>query len=523
MKTTTDVLQTKLTADSKGYTEGITKAEKSLGGFTNKTKSGLANLKKHWLAYTAVIASAVAIGKKIVDLAAEQEQVEKRLAFAVKSAGLNTKTATEHLKKYAASLQQTSRYGDEAIIPIQTMLIQLGELSGEKLDRATKLTLDFASAMGIDIKAAGILMAKAATGSTESLSRYGIVLEKGIPEQEKFNVLLDTMAKKFGGTAKADLDTYAGAMAQFKNTLGDFAETIGMVLLPPLTKFLHVLSEIIRWGTKKVEPGTVFGMNIVGMAASASTGTAALERTAGTFGFGSKTPTVGGKGTKTSAPAGAFTPLAGGADLSGEQGLGSKSLLEAQRQLRESFDSEELQGKIAHAAELANIDADAQSISLEQMQFFEDNKTRIAQQGAKARVEAGRMGLQALATAFPKMKAFAVGEALVSTYQAITNALATKPFFPAGLAAAALAASQGFAAVKAIKSQGISGGGGTSTYSYAGASMSMPVGGQTKPPSVKVFIKGAGLENLIDQINTVVEQNDVELISTQSLTAGALA
>ncbi len=61
-------------------------------------------------------------------------------------------------------------------------------------------------------------------------------------------------------------------------------------------------------------------------------------------------------------------------------------------------------------------------------------------------------------------QALAIANALVSTYQAITNALATKPFIPAGLAAAALAGAQGFAAVRNITSQkfatgGIVGGG----------------------------------------------------------------
>ena len=168
------------------------KSKKSFGEVTRSAK----------IAAAAVIGMTLAL-RKLVNLAAEQERVERRLAFAVKSAGLEVASTTNMIRGYAASLQAMTGFGDEAIISIQTMLIQLGELSGEKLNDATRLTLDFASAMGIDMKAAGILMAKAATGSTESLSRYGIILDENIPKNEKFNELLKVMQEKFGGTAAA--------------------------------------------------------------------------------------------------------------------------------------------------------------------------------------------------------------------------------------------------------------------------------------------------------------------------------
>jgi len=112
------------------------------------------------------------------------------------------------------------------------------------------------------------------------------------------------------------------------------------------------------------------------------------------------------------------------------------------------------------------------------------------------RVEATRIGFQALATLFPKQKAFAVGEALVSTYLGITKALGSAPP-PLNFAAAALVAAQGFAAVRSIQSQGISGGGGTSTYSYGGASQSIntPVSGQAQDITLNI----SGADSLVDK------------------------
>jgi len=113
---------------------------------------------------------------------------------------------------------------------------------------------------------------------------------------------------------------------------------------------------------------------------------------------------------------------------------------------------------------------------------------------ARANIDAARMGLQALATIFPKAKGFAIGEALVNTYLGITKALGSAPP-PVNFAMAALVAAQGFAAVRAIQSQGITGGGGTSTYAYGGATPTVPVSGGGQDISISIM----GTDNLVDK------------------------
>lgn len=60
---------------------------------------------------------------------------------------------------------------------------------------------------------------------------------------------------------------------------------------------------------------------------------------------------------------------------------------------------------------------------------------------------------------FGQSKTLSIALALINTAEAITNALATKPFLPVGLSMAALAASQGYAAVKRIRDTKLEGGG----------------------------------------------------------------
>ena len=462
---TTDVLETRIEVKDNGSVK-IKKHRTEVEKLGTKGGKSLAGLKKDWIAYAAALTATFVVAKKIVNLAGEQERVEKRLAFAVKSSGVEVIATTGHLTAYASQLQRTTGIGDEAIIPLQTMLIQLGKLSGEGLDRATALTLDFAVAMGVDFKAAGILMAKAAAGSTEALSRYGIVLDEGIPKQEKFNVLLDIMQQKFGGTAEADLETYTGQVRAFKSALGDLGEVIGMSILPGLTAFLGDLVIVSSWlgdilkKLEKLDEATV-KVDFSGIVMDEVAQQQFIKIT----------------GTATG----------------GEQDISAGDIRAARAQVAKD---KLIAVKVEEAIAISEIEMDAQSISLDSLLYFEEQKTKITKEQALMRVEATRIGFQALATLFPKQKAFAVGEALVSTYLGITKALGSAPP-PLNFAAAALVAAQGFAAVRSIQSQGISGGGGTSTYSYGGASQSIntPVSGQAQDITLNI----SGADSLVDK------------------------
>ena len=185
------------------------------------------SLKTSWMAAAAAATALVAVIGKIEAAYAVQERVERRLQFALKAQGLEVKKNKAHLLAYASALQQVSTSGDETIIPLQQLLIQLGHLTGKKLDRATALTLDFASAMGIDLRSAAVLVAKAAGGNVSALTRYGVMVDKSIPKTKQFAAVLDQLQEKFGGTAQSDVGTFSGQLAQLKNNMGDLMEQIG--------------------------------------------------------------------------------------------------------------------------------------------------------------------------------------------------------------------------------------------------------------------------------------------------------
>ncbi len=514
--TTTDILVTKLEINGKAYNVGLKTAGGSLDTFEKKSGKSFGSVRSSALAAAAAVGGVILIVKKLVALGAEQEKMERRLAFAVGG-------STEALLANASALQRQTVFGDEAIISVQTMMVQLGELSGERLTRATRLTLDFASALGIDLKAAGILMAKAATGSTEALSRYGIILDKNIPKNEKFTALLDLMQDKFGGTAAAETDTLFGSIMQTSNAFGDLGEEMGRMnsgVLKTAVKFwgnlaanmADVLAEqrktvnmtLKQAAALKIERleiellgeeqrdffGNLTGTVLPTLEQQLRIMTQITKQrkimASQTLLLPEVTGVQGGDGA-----AAAAGPLEGQLTPAQIQEAETTALLETQqagldasREMREASQEEnitalaanydmEQQMAIEHGEKLITI----QQKEAAHAQMISDLKGQLALQGIK-------IGLNLFASG----KNLAIGNALIATYQGAAQAMRDVPY-PFNLVAAGVVVSAGLAQVKQIRSASASGGGGGSTITSPGAA-AQPVAAAAQ--DINLSIIGAG-------------------------------
>lgn len=183
---------------------------------------------------TAAIGAAVSGFRKLaqfrresIELAAIQEKAVNELNIALANTGKFSEQASLDLQKFASSLQQTSTFGDEAILSNAALIQSLGNLPTDKLKDATTAAADLSAALGIDLRAAATLVGKAAAGEVGSFSRYGLVIKKAKTTTETFDKALKALQDKFGGAAAGQIKTYAGSTAQLSNAFGDFQESIG--------------------------------------------------------------------------------------------------------------------------------------------------------------------------------------------------------------------------------------------------------------------------------------------------------
>lgn len=213
---------------------------KKLGTLTSSALGSIVSLKG------AIAAAGAAFAvSKVVAAANEQEDAINALNTSLKITGKFSEEASQSFQEYASSLQEVTKFGDEAILRNAALIQQLGNLSDKELRKATKATLDLAAGLGIDLNSAANLVGKAAAGFTGTLGRYGITVKKAATDSETFARALDEIEKKFGGAAQAQVKTFSGALQQAQNTFGDLLEEIGFLITrnPVVIKAVGALSK----------------------------------------------------------------------------------------------------------------------------------------------------------------------------------------------------------------------------------------------------------------------------------------
>lgn len=225
---------------------------------TQATESWTTSLVKNAGAYVAGMATwetAKAVIRGVKDFVvesvqayAEEEAAVKKLTVALSAQGTAAPATLQAYRDMAAGLQQMTTYADDAVLASQALLVQVGNVMPHQMARALEATTNLASGLGIDLEAATMLVAKAFAGKTETLSRYGVVVDETQLKLRGVDAVLDVVQQKFGGQAQAEIETMSGRLKQAANLWGDLKEKIGeTVATDPLVQaFLRNTTDSIE-------------------------------------------------------------------------------------------------------------------------------------------------------------------------------------------------------------------------------------------------------------------------------------
>ncbi len=180
----------------------------------------------------------------------EAREAANKLTQAMMNQGTFSIQAAQGILKFSSALQQQTKFGDETITFVQTMLLQLGQLSTRELPRATKATLDLAAGTGKTLKEAAIAMAKAAQGQTDSLRESGLAIEKTGDKAKDFEQVLLLVEGTFGGASQV-IDDNIAQLAQLGNAWVDLKETIGRAAVSE--GIIKEIKSIIVWWDKLIK------------------------------------------------------------------------------------------------------------------------------------------------------------------------------------------------------------------------------------------------------------------------------
>jgi hypothetical protein len=214
---------------------------------------------------TRAVEKVYAATKQYVDLYAIQAQAELRLQGTLRATGNQIGMTATELGRMASNLQSVTRFGDEAILPMQQILIATQKLTKDQLPMVIELALDMAEAMGTDGASAARVMAKALAdpiSGLESLKDRNIFFTQSEKDKVKELVnsnrlhdaqaiILDKVATAYGGIAREVAATDIGKMTQIKNLMGDIKEGLGEMIvgsIQPAFRYLEQeLNRILGW------------------------------------------------------------------------------------------------------------------------------------------------------------------------------------------------------------------------------------------------------------------------------------
>jgi hypothetical protein len=200
-----------------------------------------------WHFLSRAVSTAVSIIQPALEQAIEQEDVDRKLAVALRNLGGATTDSVASLRAYSDALEGVTGFSNEAIQGVQATLVAIGSLSGPTLTRATDAVVDFAAHTGRDLPQVALLIARAANGATEQLGRLGIMLPEGAEKAEKFGLALDALEGKVGGAAAALGQTFSGQVRILSEAFGDFQKAMGETITrsPEVRAFIVDLTALL--------------------------------------------------------------------------------------------------------------------------------------------------------------------------------------------------------------------------------------------------------------------------------------
>lgn len=263
----------KATGPLKGIAGGLEKAGSAALGI-GKVVGGLAfgGAVAGVGALSAALVGGIADAREAAGVMAQTEAV-------IKSTGGAAGFTADQIADMAGALSAAegkSLFGDSDIQKGQNLLLTFTNIK-ETLPDATKVMLDMATAMGTDAEGGAIQLGKALNdpvAGISALSRVGVTFTD---EQKKVieslvktgdvagaqRIILAELNKEFGGSAEAAAKA-DGGMAQFRDRMGELAESVGARVLPALNSLLGWLnSPEVQAGITAIVDGLVTGFETV--------------------------------------------------------------------------------------------------------------------------------------------------------------------------------------------------------------------------------------------------------------------
>ena len=224
----------------------VQKATTILDTFQRRVDRGFSTLLKG-AGWTAGLAAITGFLTKAVHEASIAEQAITQLNTSLTTLGrdrvgdINLVSAA--IQRMAKEMQKATGFTDEEIMRGASRMLTAG-IGTQDLQLATETATNLARAYGMELEPAMQMVVQAYWGQQRAIKKVVPEMQELLKEGMRGTDVLKQLNETLGPQAQAQAETFAGQLRQLKVESADFAEAVGMKLIPALTKFFSILNAI---------------------------------------------------------------------------------------------------------------------------------------------------------------------------------------------------------------------------------------------------------------------------------------
>lgn len=237
-------------------TSAIQKFERQSSVAFNNTIRLVKNLAVTYLSWRGI----KSVFNAFISATTEQENATAQLNATLTSTRHAAGLSAEEIGAMSERLRDMSKYSDEAILSMQTVLLTFKNIKGDTFEDASIAVLNLASKLGGDLQTNAIRVGKALQDpilGLTNLRRVGIQFSDAQTEMIKKlaksgdmlgaqKIILTELESKFGGSAKAARTTLGGAIEYLRNRFNDLFELKPGGQINKITTAVNDLADTIK-------------------------------------------------------------------------------------------------------------------------------------------------------------------------------------------------------------------------------------------------------------------------------------
>jgi lambda family phage tail tape measure protein len=224
----------------------VQKATTILDNFQRRVDRGFSTMLKG-IGWTAAFAGVTGFLHKAVQEASAAEQAITQLNTSLATLGTqrvgDINLVSAAIQRMAKQIQQATGFTDKEIMRGASRMLTAG-IGTQDLQLATETATNLARAYGMELEPAMQMVVQAYWGQQRAIKKVVPEMQELLKEGMRGTDVLKQLNDTLGPQAQAQAETFAGQLRLLKVESAEFAESVGMKLIPALTKFFAILNAI---------------------------------------------------------------------------------------------------------------------------------------------------------------------------------------------------------------------------------------------------------------------------------------